>query len=77
MLIPIVAAAVTSFTDSGRRDIRDPLSVEFIGLDNYVDVLTDPKFHKAAGNTAVYVLVGVPLTMALGLLAAVASTRAS
>ena len=71
MLLPIVAAAVTSFTDLTSRDIRNPLSVEFIGVDNYVNVLTDPKFHKAAGNTVVYVLVGVPLTMALGLLAAV------
>ena len=71
MLLPIVAAAVTSFTDLTSRDIRNPLSVEFIGVENYVNVLTDPKFHKAAGNTVVYVLVGVPLTMALGLLAAV------
>jgi multiple sugar transport system permease protein len=71
MVLPIVAAAVTSFTDLTSRDIRDPLSVEFIGFENYVNVLTDPKFHKAAGNTVVYVVVGVPLTMALGLLAAV------
>jgi len=71
MVIPIVAAAVTSFTDLTSRDIRNPFSVEFIGVENYVNVLTDPKFHKAAGNTVVYVLVGVPLTMALGLLAAV------
>jgi multiple sugar transport system permease protein len=71
MVIPIVAAAVTSFTDLTSRDIRNPFSVEFIGVENYVNVLTDPKFHKAAGNTVVYVLVGVPLTMAMGLLAAV------
>jgi multiple sugar transport system permease protein len=71
MVIPIIAAAVTSFTDLTSRDIRNPFSVDFIGVENYVNVLTDPKFHKAAGNTVVYVLVGVPLTMALGLLAAV------
>jgi multiple sugar transport system permease protein len=71
MVIPIIAAAVTSFTDLTSRDIRNPFSVDFIGIQNYVNVLTDPKFHKAASNTVVYVLVGVPLTMALGLLAAV------
>jgi multiple sugar transport system permease protein len=71
MVLPIIAAAVTSFTDLTSRDIRNPLSVEFIGVENYVNVLTDPKFHKAAGNTVVYVLVGVPLTMVLGLLTAV------
>jgi multiple sugar transport system permease protein len=71
MVIPIIAAAVTSFTDLTSRDIRNPFSVDFIGIQNYVNVLTDPKFHKAASNTVVYVVVGVPLTMALGLLAAV------
>jgi multiple sugar transport system permease protein len=71
MVIPIIAAAVTSFTDLTSRDIRNPFSVDFIGIENYANVLTDPKFHKAASNTVVYVLVGVPLTMALGLLAAV------
>lgn len=71
MVIPIVAALVTSFTDMTSRDIREPFSVNFIGVQNYFEVLTDPKFHKAAANTAVYVLFGVPITMALGLLAAV------
>ena len=72
MPVPIVAAVVDELHRSARRrDIRNPLGVDFIGVDNYVDVLTDPKFHKAAGNTVVYVLVGVPLTMASGLLAAV------
>ena len=32
----------------------------------------DPTFRKAALNTAIFVIVGVPLTMALGLLAAMA-----
>ena len=50
MLVPIVAAAVTSFTDLTSRDIRNPLGVEFIGVENYVDVLADRKFHKAAGQ---------------------------
>ena len=71
MVIPIITALVTSFTDLTSRDIRDPFAVNFIGLENYVQVLTDPTFHKAAQNTAVYVVFGVPLTMALGLLAAV------
>ena len=71
MLVPIVTAFVTSFTDLTSRDVQDPFAVEFVGLDNYIEVLSDPTFHKAAQNTLVYVVVGVPLTMALGLLAAV------
>jgi multiple sugar transport system permease protein len=69
---PILVAFITSFTDLRVTDIRSPLSVNFVGIDNYLDVLGDPQFRKAAFNTAVFVIVGVPLTMGLGLLAAVA-----
>lgn len=68
---PIVVALVSSFTDLRVTDIRNPLSVDFIGVENYLAVLGDSRFHKAAVNTAVFVLVGVPLTMVLGLAAAV------
>jgi multiple sugar transport system permease protein len=68
---PILVALVTSFTDLRITDIRSPFAVDFVGLGNYVAVLGDPRFHTAAINTAVFVLVGVPLTMALGLAAAV------
>ena len=46
-----------------------------IGLDNYARALTDPTFLQAARNTAYFVLVGVPLTLALALAAAVALDR--
>jgi multiple sugar transport system permease protein len=68
---PILVALVTSFTDLRITDIRSPFAVDFVGLGNYVAVLGDARFHTAAINTAVFVLVGVPLTMALGLAAAV------
>ncbi|MGH2427594.1 MAG: carbohydrate ABC transporter permease [Candidatus Limnocylindria bacterium] len=68
---PIAAALVTSFTDLRVTDIRNPLAIELVGIQNYLDVLGDERFQKAAANTAVFVLVGVPLTMALGLAAAV------
>ena len=68
---PILVALVTSFTDMRVTDIRNPLSVEFIGIANYIEVLGDERFQKAAANTAAYVLVGVPLAIALGLGAAV------
>lgn len=68
---PILVALLTSFTDMRVTDIRTPLGVDLIGLDNYIAVLTDPVFHRAALNTAIFVLFGVPLTMALGLAVAV------
>ncbi len=68
---PILAALITSFTDLRVTDIRNPLSVEFVGIENYLAVLGEERFQKAAANTAAYVLVGVPLAIALGLGAAV------
>ncbi len=68
---PILVSFVTSFTDLRVTDIRSPFGVNFVGLDNYADVFGDPTFRKAARNTAIYVVVAVPLTMGLGLLIAV------
>jgi multiple sugar transport system permease protein len=68
---PILVAFVSSYTDLRVTDIRNPLSIEFVGIDNYLAVFGDARFHRAAANTAVFVLVGVPLTIVLGLAAAV------
>jgi multiple sugar transport system permease protein len=68
---PILVALFTSFTDLRVTDIRNPLSVDIVGVENYLAVLSDARFQKAAANTAVFVLVGVPLTIVLGLAAAV------
>ncbi len=69
---PVIQSLFMSFTDTRQRDLRSPFSVNFIGLANYGRALSDPVFQKAAANTAYFVLVGVPLTLAVGLLAAVA-----
>ena len=73
---PILVALLTSFTDMRVTDIRNPLDIEIIGIDNYAAVLTDARFLKAAANTAVFVLIGVPLTIVLGLAAAVGLNQA-
>ncbi len=64
---PVLASLLMSFTDIRSADLRDPLAVEFVGVANYAKLLDDELFIKAAGNTAIVVLVGLPLTMALGL----------
>ena len=64
-----------SFTDFGLRDLRNPLGTDFVGLQNYQALLEDPKFRKAIVNTAYFVIVGVPLTLLLGLGAALALDR--
>ena len=68
---PVLASFVMSFTDLTARDIRNPLAVQLVGLENYTKLLSDQTFHQAAFNTAYFVLVGVPLTMGLALAVAV------
>ena len=68
---PVLASFAMSFTDLRSADLRNPLAVNPVGLDNYTKLFGDDTFRQAAVNTAYFVVVGVPLTMVLGLAAAV------
>jgi ABC-type sugar transport system permease subunit len=59
-------AAFISLWDWGLRGARD-----FVALENFEKLLTNPVFHKAITNSLYYTAVWVPLTMALGLFLAV------
>ncbi|MEU6083583.1 sugar ABC transporter permease [Streptomyces sp. NPDC047108] len=71
MAFPIVATLVMSFTDFDLQNVTDPLSAEFIGLENYSKLAEDEKFVRALINTVYFVVLGVPLTIGGGLVAAV------
>lgn len=62
----IFYALYISFFDWG---VKGPK--EFLGTGNYSDLLTDPVFQKAIGNTLYYAIIVVPLQMAIGLFLAV------
>jgi multiple sugar transport system permease protein len=68
---PVLASFAMSFTDLRASDVRNPLAVEPAGLQNYADLFSDDTFRQAAFNTAYFVVIGVPLTMALALAVAV------
>jgi multiple sugar transport system permease protein len=70
LALPILASFVLSFTGFGLANLRDWFAADWVGLDNYTKLFDDDIFLKAARNTAVFVVFGVPLTIALGLLAA-------
>ena len=72
---PVLASLGMSFTDLRSVDVRNPLAVQFIGLDNYGKLLADPLFRKVTLNTLLYLLLGVPLTMGVALAAAVVLNR--
>ena len=69
---PVLSSLYMSFTDIKQRDLHSPFSVNPVGFDNYAKVLADPTFRQAAFNTAYFVVVGVPLTLTVALLAALA-----
>nr|WP_228255319.1 sugar ABC transporter permease [Ornithinimicrobium avium] len=68
---PVVQSVFFSFTDIHNRDLRTPFAVNFVAFDQYTKAFADPQFQHAAFNTAYFVVVGVPLTMAIALAAAV------
>lgn len=72
MALPVVVSLVMSFTDLRSTDLRNPLAVNVVGIDNYTRLFSDQLFLRSAVNTLVFVVIGVPLTMVLALAAATA-----
>ncbi|GAA3776361.1 sugar ABC transporter permease [Streptomyces coacervatus] len=70
--IPAVSALGFSLTDLRGTDLRHPFAVNFTGLDNYLRLFQDDSFVRDILNTAVFVVVGVPLTMGAGFVLALA-----
>jgi multiple sugar transport system permease protein len=70
MALPVLASLLMGFTDMRSADLRHPLGVNFVGLDNFTRLFHDDLFLTAARNTAMFVVLGVPLTMVAGLAAA-------
>jgi multiple sugar transport system permease protein len=68
--VPVGAALALSFTDFDIYAVASWYNLRFVALRNYVRLLRDPLFSIALGNTFYFVVVGVPLTIALSLGAA-------
>ncbi|MEO7062918.1 MAG: sugar ABC transporter permease [Dokdonella sp.] len=66
-LVPVLAAFVLSLTDFDLYALADLHNLRFVGLGNYVDILHTPLFWKSLVNTLYFVIVGVPLSIALSL----------
>ena len=64
-LYPAADAVLMSLTDWNIVGQR-----RWVGLDNYRRLATDPTFWKVMGNTARYLLVGVPASLGLAFLVA-------
>lgn len=66
-VVPVLAALALSFTDFDIYGVADLDNVRIVGLDNYVRLLHTPRFWNALTNTAVFVFVGAPISIAVSL----------
>jgi len=69
-VLPVVAALFISFTDFDIYALADLRNLRFVHVRNYVRLLETPLFWQAFGNTLYFVVVGVPLSIAASLGAA-------
>lgn len=68
--LPVIAALALSLTDFDIYALADLNNLRFVGLGNYAGLLQNPLFWKSLGNTLYFVVVGVPLSVAMSLGAA-------
>lgn len=62
-IIPIFIAVTISFTDMSLAGLADFSRINFVGLENYLNIFNDKVFGQAMFNTAYYVIIGVPLVI--------------
>ena len=68
--VPVLAGLFLSFTDFDIYAIGRPDTARFMGLENYRQVLSNPLFWRALGNTLLFVALGGPLSAFTSLAAA-------
>jgi ABC-type sugar transport system permease subunit len=66
-LVPMVVSGYWSLTEF--NGIKPP---QFVGLDNYVELVTDPRFQQVFRNTVFFVIMGMGIGPVLGLASAIA-----
>ncbi len=62
-VLPFFVVIYYSFVDN-------PISLQFVGLENYTNVIANTAFRTAVKNTLVFSVIAVPLAVILGLLLA-------
>jgi multiple sugar transport system permease protein len=65
--LPVLAALVLGFTDFDIYAIADIRNLRFVGLRNFTELLATPLFWRALGNTLLFAVLGVPLSIGASL----------
>jgi multiple sugar transport system permease protein len=74
-VLPIIVAAIVSFTDMNLAGLGDWSLIKFVGVDNYHHLFADSAFWQALGNTGFFALVGVPSVIIFSLIIALLLNR--
>lgn len=69
--VPVISALLLSLTDFDIYALADLNNLRFVGLQNYQNLLGNPLFWGAMKNTVWFAVLGVPLSIAASLAAAV------
>lgn len=69
--LPVIAALLLSLTDFDIYALANLDNLRFVGVQNYERLLTNPLFWGAMKNTLTFAVLGVPLSIAASLAAAV------
>ncbi|MGN6161215.1 MAG: carbohydrate ABC transporter permease [Marmoricola sp.] len=72
---PLVFAVYMSFFDYFFAAPGAQVNRPFVGLDNYVQVFTDPAVLQSFANVGVFLIINVPLTVVLSIVLATALNR--
>lgn len=75
LAFPLGYAVYISFHDYFFTAPRVKVNRPFVGLDNYITVLTDPAVQRSFANIGIFLLINVPLTVGLSLVLANALNR--
>jgi ABC-type sugar transport system permease subunit len=67
MVVPLLAAVWLGFHFITFRNVTEP---QWVGLENYVFMLSDPRFWNSLQFTLLYIVVTVPMQLLLGLVIA-------
>ncbi len=67
MALPVIFSFVMAFTN---WQMTENIPLEWVGFDNFKDLLTDPRFWQFFGNTA-YLMLGIPVGIAGSLFLAI------
>ncbi|TXC70333.1 sugar ABC transporter permease [Sphingomonas ginsenosidivorax] len=69
-VLPTALALALSVTDYSIYALADWSNLEFVGLGNFVDLLSTPLFWRALGNTMLFAVLGVPMAIGTSLFVA-------